>query len=210
MTYTEWDHWFKDNVKDDATRRQVKKQALMYTQMLHGDIKFRKSRHFKVTGRDVLLLDTEFGSLFIEGADPRNGLSMFMSKEHVRRNWYYRMGLRDQYVPKVYAGPVPLKFGLWEQAEARHKKDVAKAKTERQVRREMKDTVFGINYGRSAVVTEQSDEEFLKRLEDIFSLTQNVKVSNWKPQDKLYISSGKPLRMHDGDHIETVKEIRYE
>lgn len=79
-----------------------------------------------------------------------HGVTRFRAKEDIRRNWYYRNNLWGGYRVQV-TGPVALKFGLWDQAEARHKGDVAKAGlTAREKRAMLTDATFGARFGRGA------------------------------------------------------------
>jgi hypothetical protein len=107
--------------------------------------------------------------LTLKGADPRDGLSVFLSHERVRSNWYRENGLREEYVPKTYTGWVNLKHSLWEQAEARHKKDKAMTKEMTlELRRGMKEVLRGANYGRAAgTFREQRNGIDVKTVDDV-------------------------------------------
>lgn len=158
----------EDYIDDPVVSEAVRYQARMYVKLMYG---------------------TNYGrgygnSMYVTGADPRYGLSVFQSNERVRHNWYRKNGLLDQYVPKVYAGSVPLRFSLWEQAEARHRGDKA-------VKRVPK------------VVTPAPDNFIINE-------AFHVSTEGWKPQGKLYMTSAKPLRIHDSSKISVVRVIAFD
>lgn len=109
--------------------------------LIHGDRRVDKMQEaaFRALRRSdprpVLLMDTEHGGVYsLDRAEMcHKGLrsdrivwDLFERNEMVRRNWYRRNGLWDQYVPPVVSGPPVYAFGLWDQAEARHKNQTIK------------------------------------------------------------------------------------
>lgn len=110
-----------------------------------------------------------------------SGASRYYAKERVRRDWYYKNNLWGGYKPKPdpYFGSVALKFSLWEQAEARHKGDVAKVMTQQ----EREDHEMGRRVA------------YLKAAPDNFIVTKTMDGSTegWKPQGTLFMTSGKKL-----------------
>lgn len=126
---------------------------------------------------------------YVKGRDARFGLSMLPSK------------------PK----PVALNFGLWDQAEMRHRNDVAKVLTSREKRAMIADVTFGARFGRGAdplkgrrfigssepTDADAIDSSYLMRLtgdEFVETRTFHSLKDSWEPQGELYVASGQKLK----------------